>query len=221
MSQIDPAQERRRLVDELTEVARGALRSELVKRGLNAELLDPTPVIARKVTPVIPRYPPRPELLEGEAFSPDQELELHEPDLQQLVTIRKFRDLPEALLAKGCLESAGIEVVLCDDNMVRMDWFISNFVGGVKLLVRPADAAIAREILEQPIPQNIDVTGVGEHQQPHCPQCQSLDVTFRELNKPVAYVSAYFGVPISMTRQAWRCHACYAEWEDDGVPPEA
>src|SRR5438270_13413168 len=50
---------------------------------------------------------------------------LDELDLGELVTIRKFRDLPDALLAKGSLESSGIECFLLDDNMVRLDWFIS------------------------------------------------------------------------------------------------
>ena len=49
--------------------------------------------------------------------------------------LRRFRDLPEALLAKGKLECAGFDCFLADDNMVRMDWFISNLLGGVKLMV--------------------------------------------------------------------------------------
>src|ERR1700757_2828589 len=59
-----------------------------------------------------------------------------EMEFQHLVPVRKFRDLPEALLAKGSLDSAGIECHLGDDNMVRMDWFISNLLGGVKLVVK-------------------------------------------------------------------------------------
>src|SRR4029077_18975842 len=42
-------------------------------------------------------------------------------EVQELVTVRKFRDLPEALLAKGSLESAGIECFLADENLVRLD----------------------------------------------------------------------------------------------------
>src|SRR5271168_4109843 len=93
------------------------------------------------------------------------------------VTLRQFRDLPEALLAKGGLESAGIEAYLVDDNMIRMDWFISNLLGGIKLKVRPEDAEAASEILSQPIPEMLDVEGIGSFEQPKCPQCQSLDVT--------------------------------------------
>ena len=61
------------------------------------------------------------------------ELPRQELDVRNLVSIRQFRDLPEALLAKGCLESAGIECFFRDDNLVRLDWFISNFIGGIKL----------------------------------------------------------------------------------------
>ena len=39
-----------------------------------------------------------------------------------LVTIERFRDLPEALLAKGKLESAGIRCFLADSELVRTDW---------------------------------------------------------------------------------------------------
>jgi hypothetical protein len=51
------------------------------------------------------------------------------PELNDTITLRKFRDLPDALLAKGSLESAGIQAYLTDDNMIRMDWFISNLLG--------------------------------------------------------------------------------------------
>jgi hypothetical protein len=146
---------------------------------------------------------------------------LYHPDIvpsdidepSQLVTIRKFRDLPAALLAKGSLESAGIACLLADDNMVRLDWFISNLIGGVKLQVKPEDAAAATEILDQPIPEEFDVEGSGAYRQPRCPHCQSLDVSFEELDKPVAYVSAYIGVPLPVHRRDWRCHSCGREWE--------
>src|SRR5438445_9885656 len=80
---------------------------------------------------------------------------------RNLVPIRHFRDLPEALLAKGGLESAGIESFLADDNMVRMDWFISNLLGGVKLLVDASDFSEVVRILNEPIPQELEVEGVG------------------------------------------------------------
>jgi hypothetical protein len=43
-------------------------------------------------------------------------------ELQELTTIRKFRDLPEAIAAKSALDSAGIPSLLRDENTVRMHW---------------------------------------------------------------------------------------------------
>jgi hypothetical protein len=136
--------------------------------------------------------------------------------LQELVTLRQFRDLPEALLAKGCLESVGIECFLGDDNLVRLDWFISNLIGGIKLKVRAADAENAKQILDEPILEGLYVQGVGLYEQPRCPKCQSLDVNFEPLDRPIAYMSAFLRVPLPVQRPGWHCRSCDAEWEDDG-----
>jgi len=152
---------------------------------------------------------------EDPAVDPRQSLEL-----QELATIRQFRDLPEALLAKGCLESAGIECFLGDENLVRLDWFISNFIGGIKLNVKVTDAENARQILDEPILEGIYVQGVGLYEQPRCPKCQSLDVNFQELDRPIAYMSAFLRVPMPVQRPGWRCHACDAEWKDDATDPD-
>jgi len=83
-----------------------------------------------------------------EAGSPPQ---ISLPEMRDLVVLRRFRDVPEALLAKGSIEASGIECFLADENMVRMDWFISNLLGGVKLLVQPADFSKASRILNEPV----------------------------------------------------------------------
>jgi len=121
-------------------------------------------------------------------------------EFNKTVTLRQFRDLPEALLAKGSLESAGIQAYLIDDNMIRMDWFISNLLGGIKLNVRAEDAEVARQILDQPIPETLDVEGVGKFEQPKCPRCQSLNVSYL------------------VERREWICGACGNEWEHEGGP---
>src|SRR5438309_222909 len=84
---------------------------------------------------------------------------------RNLVLLRRFRDVPEALLAKGKLDSAGVECFLADDNMVRMDWFISNLLGGVKLLVDGEDFAQALRILNDPVPPELELDPVGEYAQ--------------------------------------------------------
>ncbi|HMD15565.1 MAG TPA: hypothetical protein VKH18_02775 [Terriglobales bacterium] len=135
-------------------------------------------------------------------------------EFNQTVTVRKFRDLPEALLAKGSLESAGIQAYLIDENMIRLNWFRSNFFGGIKLQVNVNDAEAASEILNQPIPETMDIEGIGTFEQPKCPRCQSLDISHEELNKTFSYGAAYAGVPVPVYKKGWTCHACGNAWEE-------
>jgi|HubBroStandDraft_4_1064222.scaffolds.fasta_scaffold543591_1 hypothetical protein len=137
MAMMDPQQEKLRLEElyasdtdeqlenvaaqahELTEVAREALRAELSKRGLYVGQLEGT--------------------------APDQD----NAEFRDLVTIRAFWNLLEAELAKGLLDSAGIESFLFDDNMVRLDWFNANALGGVKLRVDAGNVDAANQVLEE------------------------------------------------------------------------
>jgi|SRR5215470_6781200 len=66
-----------------------------------------------------------------------------------LVMIKRFRDLPEAFVAKSILDSAEIDSFLADENLVRIDWLYSNLIGGAKLMVRPEDAAEAAALLDE------------------------------------------------------------------------
>jgi hypothetical protein len=230
MAMIDPEQERQRLLDYysrqmdgrleqiatqaagMTDLAREVLREELLRRGLDVELLQ-----SAKAESV----PQREEPLREEPPPTEEPSLPGEFEKRNLVTIRKFRDLPEALLAKGSLDSAGIEAFLADDNMVRMDWFISNLLGGIKLVVDAENVEAANEILNQPIPENFDVEGVGDYQQPRCPRCQSLDVSFEELDKPIAYGSLFVNLPIPLHRKGWICHSCKHAWKEDETEPNA
>jgi hypothetical protein len=137
-----------------------------------------------------------------------------------LVTLRQFRDLPEALLAKGALESAGLQCFLADDITIRMDWLWSNALGGIKLCVKSEDADAAAQLLDQGIPEGFDVKGVGEFKQPSCPNCKSLEISYEDLNKPVAYTSVFFGVPIPFSRRRWKCNSCGHIWQESDEAPQ-
>jgi hypothetical protein len=135
------------------------------------------------------------------------------PAKRNLLILERFRDLPEAMLAKGKLASEGVESYLADDNTVRMDWLWSNLLGGVKLLVDAEDLEAARRILAEPIPEEIDFEGAVEYRQPRCPKCQSLDINFEELYKPIAYGSLFVNLPIPLQRTGWICQTCRHTWQ--------
>src|SRR5882724_8221653 len=114
--------------DSLTELAREALRSEMLRRGMEA------PPAEREASET-PRSG-------GEAPGP--------------IMVGRYRDSGEAMIAKSMLDSAGIECFLGDENLVRLDWFYSNIIGGIKLMVREEDAETARKLLEENIPEKFD-----------------------------------------------------------------
>jgi hypothetical protein len=227
MAMIDPEQERQRLLDYysrqmdgrleqiatqaagLSELAREVLREELVRRGLDVALLQPANIEEIPPPPAVVEPPPEEPLGVEPSLSGEFEK-------RNLVTIRKFRDSLEALMAQSRIESAGIETFLFDDNMARMDWFWSNLLGGIKLLVDTDEAEAANEILNQPIPDHFEVEGFGDYQQPRCPQCQSLDISFEELDKAISYASIYL-VPFPVHRKGWICHSCSHTWKGDGA----
>jgi hypothetical protein len=140
MAMIDPEQERRRLAevyshqtdseleqvasqdDDLTDIALHTLREEMAKRGLTHDLLDGASDADQPVT-----------------------------EFRDLVVIRSYWNLLDAELARGALESAGIECFLFDDNIVRMDWFNANAMGGVKLRVDPENVEAANRILDESV----------------------------------------------------------------------
>src|SRR5438445_701243 len=121
-----------------------------------------------------------------------------EVEQAQFVVSRHFRDLADALVVKSILDSAGIECLLGDENIVRLDWFWSNLVGGVKLWVRQRDLEQAENLIEQSPPEEFNVEGVGEFKQPRCPVCESFDVSFEPLRKRIAFLSASAGMPLPL-----------------------
>jgi hypothetical protein len=70
-----------------------------------------------------------------------------ETNPSELVTIRQFGDMSEALLAQGCLSASGIESFLTDANIARLEWPLSR---GMRLQVNANDAETAIAILDEP-----------------------------------------------------------------------
>ena len=135
---------------------------------------------------------------------------------RDMVTVRQFCDLPEALLAKGVLDSAGIECFLVDDNMIRMNWFLSNLLGGVRLQVNRDDVEEAVTLLREPIPESFDIEGLGKYEQPKCPVCGSFDIAHHiGIDKRFALTALWIAsLPIPLAQNGWKCQSCGAEWLD-------
>jgi hypothetical protein len=136
-------------------------------------------------------------------------------EARTLITVSRYRDLSEAIVARSLLESVGIPVFLQDENLVRLDWQVSNFIGGIRLKVAASDASSASEILSQPMPDPIPYTEDHIFSQPHCPRCDSIDIKFEGSSRGAALTSLYLvGVPMPPGSKTWLCNSCGARWEN-------
>ena len=112
----------------------------------------------------------------------------------ELVTLQHFRDVPEALLAKGKLESAGIACALADGQP-----------GSHGLAVRqtPSAAFACRCTSRTPLrlapfwtspsrPSSAKKRSASPDAQPRCPRCYSLDIGSKELIASGPMVSGSF-----------------------------
>ncbi len=140
---------------------------------------------------------------------------IEDEEPRELVTIRQYRDLSEAIVARSMLESNGIEVYLKDENLVRLDWQVSNFIGGIRLQVDSDDAVTAVDLLSQPVPPTIEMGEGDEFIQPRCPACGSAEITFEGASRAAALPSLLLlAVPLPTGGETWSCSACGARWED-------
>jgi hypothetical protein len=133
----------------------------------------------------------------------------------EFATVRRYRDLSEALVAKSLLESAGIAAWIRDENLARLEWQYSNLLGGLRLQVAAGNEATAEEVLRQPIPETIPFDQQENFEQPKCPACGSIDITFDGASRKAALLSVTaLSVPLPHGTTSWTCHACGVRWHD-------
>ncbi len=138
------------------------------------------------------------------------------PEFRDLTTIRRYRDLSEALVARAVIESAGIFCFLKDENFARLVWQDSNFIGGIRLQVAAADVEAAEAILSQPVPDTITIPDQPGFEQPRCPRCTSTDIIWERQGRKAALASLYlFSLPLPRGSESWTCNSCGLRWVDD------
>ncbi|MCK9305245.1 MAG: DUF2007 domain-containing protein [Bacteroidales bacterium] len=138
-------------------------------------------------------------------------------------TIISFTYPHEAHMAKGYLESEGIETLIQDEMTVQVNNFYSNAIGGVKILIRDKDYEEALKILKKGgyiIEQNkeeglkIETYNIkSESEKYKCPYCGSENI---ERAKRPNFL-AVIGVLIINTffpfyQRYYHCFDCKKEW---------
>lgn len=143
------------------------------------------------------------------------------PDIldMEIVTIRRFRDLSEAMVARSVMESAGIPCFLRDENTIRVAWQFSNLLGGISLQVRARDLEAAEAMLTR---VDAATMGIPSEDEPErflepdvvCPRCGSEDVQRRHRWGGLAVASTWLLSSPSRGPQEWTCVHCGNRWTE-------
>jgi len=135
---------------------------------------------------------------------------------ERWVTVATFVEPTEAHLARTRLEAEGIPCALANEFLARV--LPANAVGGVRLMVAPADKQRARDIL-RPRPQLVVVAEPGAEPASDgeriCSRCRSYDVYFFEHDGGYsALIDLFFGFLRPWRSHKWICKQCGYEWKE-------
>jgi DNA-directed RNA polymerase subunit RPC12/RpoP len=141
-----------------------------------------------------------------------------------LVTIATYWEPIEANLMRSKLLSEGIECILLDENLISVQPFYSNAIGGIKLQVLENDSVRAKEILAEANTPPLHIVHVAKSKpmrKPHgktihCPECNSTSVYYERLTiGELALCILFLGIPLLFIKGKYHCYNCGNKWEKE------
>lgn len=130
----------------------------------------------------------------------------------ELVTVATFSAPYEAQLAKGLLETNGIQAFVADEYTIGINWFYSNALGGVRVQVAETDAGQSLKLLDSEVePGGIDPQ--TEESWGDCPNCGSRNIAYFTAKQGAALLSLLLlGIPLLFPSKKLRCLNCNRVW---------
>ncbi len=143
--------------------------------------------------------------------------------MEDLKTLITFTYPHEAHMAKGYLESNGIETLLKDEMTVSVNNFYSNAIGGVKLLVKDSNYDSGIQLLKESgyildkYSKKSHVNDVESMDRKYdvkaCPFCKSQNIS-RNKNVSIWIIPVYaiIGAIFPIFRSTYICFDCDKKW---------
>jgi len=126
----------------------------------------------------------------------------------RLVTIGTYSTAHEAYLVRSELEAFGVDAVLADDNVIRLDWLYSNLLGGVKVRVPNSMIQEARAILDA----ERDDVAIPPDEIVVCPACGSAHTGPFLDRRGACLTWLLIGIPLIFPRWRNACNECGHKW---------
>jgi predicted RNA-binding Zn-ribbon protein involved in translation (DUF1610 family) len=129
----------------------------------------------------------------------------------ELRILQSFSNYMEAHIVMGRLEEEGIRCWLKDENTVTTGPFLTNAVGGVKIMVAKDQWERANALLQD--------MNAERRKKFSCPQCGSSDIelvtTPRKLSNWLGAIGGFlFGDFAIGVDKVWHCFNCKAEFKE-------
>ncbi|MBN2682101.1 MAG: DUF2007 domain-containing protein [Bacteroidales bacterium] len=130
----------------------------------------------------------------------------------------------DAHMAKGFLESEGIQVILKDELTTQVNNFYSNAIGGVKILVRDVDIERGIEVLKaggfintdsEDLANQIEIVELTRNTDINfCPFCKSKNIgRKKEPNILTIVVFFILGAFFPIFKKSYKCFDCNKAWK--------
>ncbi|NOZ47010.1 MAG: DUF2007 domain-containing protein [Chlorobi bacterium] len=137
------------------------------------------------------------------------------------ITIITFILPHEAQIAKGRLESEGINTIIQNELTTQVNNFYSNAIGGVKLLINENDKEKAEQILIdggfiiKSGHRKIEKVNEKFLEIDKCPYCGSKNYSKKKTPGLLLIISLLlFWIPIPIFRKSYYCFNCEREWKN-------
>lgn len=161
----------------LTEVAQVVLRHELQNRDISIPELNNT-----------------------------EELDIIEK-IDPWVTVDQFISPQEAHILAGRFESEGIPVVLGNEHIISVNWFLSNAIGGVRVRVPQSYVKQANIIISEDKSGKYEIP--DEKEVILCSKCGSNKIVRYKRSWNIAVLILYFfNLPVPFSLEKYKCKVC-------------
>ncbi len=113
-------------------------------------------------------------------------------------------------MARGLLESEGIEAEVFDEYTIAVQPLYSTALGGVKLVVLERDVGQALDILRE---QRAEATAYDEEKLGRCPRCESVRIGDNPLRFGIILLAIVtLGIAWLLLYRKYRCEECGHSW---------
>jgi hypothetical protein len=142
--------------------------------------------------------------------------------MENWITLMSFTYPLDAHMAKGFLESEGVETMVRDELTAQVNNFYSNAIGGVKLLVKEDDYEKGKEALQRGgylrqgagAEPKIELVPLDKTtNRGRCPFCHSENIgKKKEPNLLTVLVFFLLGAFFPIFRASYTCFDCEKAW---------